>query len=230
MRPGDDAVGVQRSVPDRILYCWQKLGKKQVFVSPDLNYSGAIHASKWIPILPNTDAAMHLAIAYTWMTEGTYDKDYVATHVVGFDKFEDYVLGREDGLPKTPEWASERPSIPEWTIKALAREWAKQPTTVMHFYGGSYIRGPYSHEPARLEACLLGMQGLGKPGVHQYYKMGGDDRWMNDLPRPMRVMNMEKFMMGVWPGFRPDVRLFKAGHPEDPSESGHPRPAHEQHG
>ena len=29
------------------------------------------------------------------------------------------------------------------------------------------IRGPYSHEPARLEAVLLGMQGLGKPGVHQ---------------------------------------------------------------
>jgi hypothetical protein len=49
----------------------------------------------------------------------------------------------------------------------------------MHFYGGSYVRGPYSHEPARLEAYLLGMQGLGKPGVHQYYKMGGDDHWMN---------------------------------------------------
>ena len=30
------------------------------------------------------------------------------------------------------------------------------------------IRGPYSHEPARLEVCLLGMQGLGEPGVHQH--------------------------------------------------------------
>ena len=29
------------------------------------------------------------------------------------------------------------------------------------------IRGAYSHEPARLECILLGMQGLGKPGVHQ---------------------------------------------------------------
>jgi len=28
------------------------------------------------------------------------------------------------------------------------------------------IRGPYGTEPARLEVCLLGMQGLGKPGVH----------------------------------------------------------------
>ena len=104
--------GFAGQFPSNVLYYWQKLGKKQVFVSPDLNYSGAVHASKWIPILPNTDAAMHLAIAYTWMTEGTYDKDYVATHVVGFDKFEDYVLGREDGVPKTPEWASAKTEHP----------------------------------------------------------------------------------------------------------------------
>jgi anaerobic selenocysteine-containing dehydrogenase len=189
--------GFAGQFPSNVLYYWQELGKKQVFVSPDLNYSGAVHATKWIPILPNTDAAMHLAIAYTWMTEGTYDKDYVATHVVGFDKFEDYVLGREDGVPKTPEWAAPKTQIPEWTIKALAREWAAQATTVMHFYGGSYVRGPYSHEPARLEACLLGMQGLGKPGVHQYYKMGGDDHWMNDTPRPVKTL--------------PDMRMMQEG-------------------
>ena len=30
------------------------------------------------------------------------------------------------------------------------------------------MRGPFSHEPGRLECVLLGMQGLGKPGVHQW--------------------------------------------------------------
>jgi anaerobic selenocysteine-containing dehydrogenase len=188
--------GFSGQFPSTILYYWQKLGKKQVFVCPDLNYSAAVHADKWIPILPNTDAALQLAIAYVWMTEGTYDKDYVATHVVGFDKFEDYVLGREDGVPKTPEWASGKTHVAEWTIKALAREWAKQVTSVMHFYGGGFIRGPYSHEPARLEACLLGMQGLGKPGVHQYFKMGGDDNWMNDTPRPLRKTPDMRFATG----------------------------------
>jgi anaerobic selenocysteine-containing dehydrogenase len=131
------------------------------------------------------------------MTEGTYDKDYVATHVVGFDRFEDYVLGREDGVPKTPEWAAGKTHVPEWTIKALAREWAAQPTTVMHFYGGSYVRGPYAHEPARLEACLLGMQALGKPGAHQYFKMGGDDHWMNDTPRPKKTLPDMRMMEGL---------------------------------
>jgi anaerobic selenocysteine-containing dehydrogenase len=159
--------GFSGQFPSGVLYYWTAIGKKQVFICPDLNYSAAIHADKWIPIPPNTDTALLLAIAYTWIKEGTYDKDYVLTHVVGFDKFSDYVIGKEDGVPKTPEWASQKCGIPEWTIKALAREWASKVTSTVHYYGGSYIRGPYSHEPARLEVCLLGMQALGKPGVHQ---------------------------------------------------------------
>ena len=133
-----------------------------------MNYGAAVHADKWIPVLPNTDAALQLAIAYLWIKEGTYDKEYVATHVVGFDKFSDYVMGKEDGIPKTPEWASGKCGVPEWTIKALAREFAKKRTSIAHYFGGGYVRGPYSHEPGRLEVCLLGMQGLGKPGVHQH--------------------------------------------------------------
>ena len=151
----------------RVAYWFTELGIKQVYISPDLNYAAAVHADKWIPVLPNTDAALQLAIAYIWMTEGTYDKHYVDTHTVGYDKFEDYVLGKKDGIPKTPAWASPKCDVPEWTIKALAREWASKRTSTGHYFGGPYIRGPYSHEPARLEALLLGMQGLGKPGVNQ---------------------------------------------------------------
>jgi trimethylamine-N-oxide reductase (cytochrome c) len=150
-----------------ICYFWRDIGIKQVYICPDLNYGAAVHADKWIPVFPNTDAALQLAIMYTWITEGTYDKEYVKTHTVGFDKVADYVLGKEDDIPKTPAWASPKCGVPEWTIKALAREFASQVTSIAHYFGGSFIRGPYSHEPARLESILLGMQGLGKPGVHQ---------------------------------------------------------------
>jgi anaerobic selenocysteine-containing dehydrogenase len=185
--------------PSQVCYFWSDIGKKQVFVSPDLNYSAAVHADKWIPILPNTDSALHLAIAYTWISEGTYDKQYVDTHVVGFEKFRDYVTGKEDGEPKTPEWASQKSGVPEWTIKALARQWAQKVTSTVHYYGGSYIRGPYSHEPARLECCLMAMQGLGKPGVHVYNKMA-DGLTQGDLPRPERPLDLDGLRRKVWTG------------------------------
>ena len=151
----------------RLCYFWTQCGIKQVYICPDLNYGAAVHADKWIPVLPNTDAAMQLAIIYTWLKEGTYNKEYVKTHTIGMDKVEAYVMGEEDGIPKTPAWASKKCGVPAWTIKALAREFAKKTTSIAHYFGGSMFRGPYSHEPARLECILLGMQGLGGPGVHQ---------------------------------------------------------------
>ena len=159
--------GFRGQFASHIMKFWSEIGIKQVYICPDLNYAAAIHADKWIPIKPNTDSALQLAIIYTWIKEGTYDKEYVETHTVGFDKIMEYVLGEEDGVAKTPEWASKKCGVPEWTIKALARDWAKKITTIGHYFGGGMIRGPYSHEPARLECVLLGMQGLGKPGVHQ---------------------------------------------------------------
>jgi anaerobic selenocysteine-containing dehydrogenase len=172
--------------PSRLCYFWSEVGIKQVYICPDLNYAAAVHADKWVPVLANTDAALQLAIIYVWIEEGTYDKDYVKTHTVGFDKVKAYVMGEEDGIPKTPEWASKKCGVPEWTIKALARESACKTTSICHYLGGSMIRGPYSTEPARLEVVLLGMQGLGKPGIHQIHFQGG-------MPRNVMPWNSQIF-------------------------------------
>ena len=150
----------------RFCLFYRDIGIETIYICPDLNYGAAVFADKWIPILPNTDSALHLAIAYQWLIAGTYDKEYLETHSVGFDKFADYVLGKEDGVPKTPEWASPKCGVPTRIIKALAKHWANKVTSIVHGFGGPYIRGPYSHEVARIEGCLLGMQGMGKPGVH----------------------------------------------------------------
>ena len=176
-------LGFGMHLPSRLCFWFTELGIKQIYICPDLNYGAAVHADKWIPILPNTDAAMQLAIAYVWLTEGTYDKEYIASHTYGFDKFVAYVMGEEDGVPKTPKWASEKCGVKPWTIKALARHWAKNTTSICHGNGGSYIRGPYASEPARLEVMLLGMQGLGRPGVHQT-KMIEWNMWAKDFPVP----------------------------------------------
>ena len=159
--------GWEGQMASRLCYWFTELGIKSIYICPDLNYGAAVHADKWIPIRPNTDAALQLAVAYVWITERTYDKEYVATHAFGFDKFQEYVLGNEDGVAKTPKWAAEKTGVPARIIKALAREWASRRTTIAHGNGGSYIRGPYATEPARLEVLLLAMQGLGKPGANQ---------------------------------------------------------------
>jgi len=179
----------------RICYWFTELGIKQVYICPELNYGAAVHADKWIPILPNTDAAMRLAIAYVWLTEDTYDKEYVASHTFGFEKFADYVLGEDDGVPKTPAWAAGKCGVPSRIIKALARDWARKRTTLAHMMGGGTIRGPYSTESARLEVCLLAMQGIGKPGVHQLL-------WgiliFGDPPRTVAKANPMHAYRGFW--------------------------------
>ena len=159
--------GFNGMVASRWCLWFKELGIRSTYISPDLNYGGAVHADKWIPILPNTDAALHLAIAYTWISEDLYDKAYVANHTYGFEEFEKYVMGMEDGIAKTPKWAAKICGVPSRIIKALARDWASNRTTIEHNCGGSLIRGPYSTEPGRLEVLLLAMQGIGKPGVHQ---------------------------------------------------------------
>ncbi|MBN1629363.1 MAG: molybdopterin-dependent oxidoreductase, partial [Thermoleophilia bacterium] len=171
----------------RLSYWWSELGIKQIYIAPDCNYANAVHADKWIPILPNTDAALYLAIAYWWFKNGTYDKEYLETHAYGVDKFEDYVIGREDGVPKSPEWAAPITGVPARTIKALAEEWASKRTTVAIGNGGPGIRGPYATEPARLQVLCLAMQGLGRPGCNQakmqeWGLMGDPRQYSTPLP------------------------------------------------
>ncbi len=147
LRPGDYPGALQGNRLPIMLFLDRSRNQADLYC-PDLNYGAAVHADKWIPILPNTDAALQLAIIYTWIKEESYDKGYVSTHAVGFDKVMAYVMGEEDGVAKTPAWAAQKCGVPEWTIKALARDWAKKIVSIAHYFGGSYIRGPYSSEPA----------------------------------------------------------------------------------
>ncbi|MFP3293562.1 MAG: molybdopterin-dependent oxidoreductase, partial [Nitrososphaeria archaeon] len=149
---------------------WLKeLGVKFVIIDPFYNYTAVNFADKWIAPRPGTDTALAAAIAYVWISEGTYDKEYVETHTVGFEKWADYVMGREDGIPKTPEWAERITGVPAREIRALAREWARKRTMLgpgNRAGMGGACRAPYGHEWARMMVYLQAMQGLGKPGVN----------------------------------------------------------------
>ncbi len=53
-------------------------GVKMVFIDPFYNYTNAVMGGKWITPRTGTDAAVAMAIAFVWITEDTYNKDYVA--------------------------------------------------------------------------------------------------------------------------------------------------------
>ena len=123
---------------------------------------------KWIAPRMGTDTALAMAIAYVWITEDTYDKEYVADRTIGFDEFKPYVLGETDGVPKTPEWAAEECGVEARVIRALAREWAAKRTVLVGRRPRRRRRRlpqAYATEWARMMVLLQAMQGLGKPGV-----------------------------------------------------------------
>jgi molybdopterin guanine dinucleotide-containing S/N-oxide reductase-like protein len=150
---------------------WLKeLGIEIVHIDPYYNHTAALLGGKWFAPKPGTDAAMALAIAWVWITEGTYDKKFVADRSVGFDVWRDYVLGKEDGIPKTPEWQEPETGIAAKDVRALARRWASKKTYLGaggwgNGHGGA-CRSATGIQWARALACLLAMQGMGKPGVN----------------------------------------------------------------
>ena len=109
---------------------WAKqLGIEFVHIDPHYNpHRAAPRRASWIPIRPGTDAAMAIAIMYVWINEGLYDKEYVAERTSGFEKWRAYVLGDEDGVPKTPEWQEAETGVPARDVRALARAWASRKT------------------------------------------------------------------------------------------------------
>jgi len=147
---------------------WLKeLGVKMVFIDPYFNHTAGLFSDKWLAPRMGTDVSLGLAIAFIWLTEDLYDKDYIANRTTGFDEWTDYVLGKTDGQPKTPEWAEGECGIPAREIRALSREWGAKKTMLaaggLGGWGGA-CRSATGNEWARTMIALATMQGMGKPG------------------------------------------------------------------
>ena len=147
-----------------------KLGIKVVHIDPYYNATAQFLPGKWFAPRPTTSVAMAMAIAYVWIKEGLYHKEYVETHTVGFDKWKAYLVGDEDGIPKTPEWQEKETGVPAKDVRALAREWGKKrvylaPGGWGNGHGGA-CRNQTGIQWARVMVCLSAMQGLGKPGCN----------------------------------------------------------------
>jgi pimeloyl-ACP methyl ester carboxylesterase len=107
-----------------------------------------------------------LAIAYTWLTEGTYDKEYVATNPRASTSGRTTCSARPTAF-QDPGVGRGESGIPAREIRALAREWGKKKTMLaaggLGGWGGA-CRAATGNEWARTMIALATMQGLGKPG------------------------------------------------------------------
>lgn len=150
---------------------WAKeLGMEFVHIDPHFNPTAQLLGGKWLPIKPATDPALAIAIMYVWISEGLYDREYVARNTTGFDEWRAYVLGETDGVPKTPEWQEQETGVAARDVRALARRWGKRKTYLaVGASGGGFggaCRTPTGSQWARCMVMMMAMRGWGKPGVN----------------------------------------------------------------
>ena len=138
-------------------------GTKFVNLSPRRSDVKSDIDEVWYKLRPNTDVAVMLAMAYQLLTEDLHDDYFLKKYTVGFEKFQAYLLGQKDGVPKTPAWAADISGMVEEDIIALTREIAKKRT--MLTVSWSLTRQQHGEQPFWAVTALAAMLGqMGKPG------------------------------------------------------------------
>jgi anaerobic dimethyl sulfoxide reductase subunit A len=209
---------ITRFGPDTAYYLNQakKQGTKIICVDPRHSPSCKALAQQWIPIKPGTDTALLIAMAYVIITEDLCDRSFLQNFTVGFDRFEDYVLGREDGAPKTPRWGEEITHVRAKTIEQLGRDYARlRPGALVA--GWAPGRTAFGEQFHRAASALAAM--TANIGISGGYASGGTGRiplgllketfpGPGDLAPAVHVTDIyEALLKGKSGGFPSDIRL-----------------------
>jgi biotin/methionine sulfoxide reductase len=186
-----------------VLEMWLKRAKDAgvefVIVTPNRSDVPEFLGAQWLPIKPNTDTAMMLAMAHTLIADNRHDREFLARYCTGFEAFERYVLGSEDGTPKTPEWAEAICGVPAQTIRDLARRAAEVRSMITCAW--SLQRAHHGEQPywaAITLAAMLG--GIGLPGGGFGFGHGSTNGIGNpraDLPGPELAPPLNPARLGI---------------------------------
>ncbi|PIE08829.1 MAG: molybdopterin oxidoreductase [Rhodobacterales bacterium] len=205
-------------------------GCKFVLVDPQYTDSAAAYDAWWIPIRPNTDAAMMAGMAYHIWDNNWHDQAFIDRFVQGMDpgtmpgwaqgqeSFKEYIFGERDGIPKTPEWASEICGVSADDIRKLAEMYANtKPAALKASWAPG--RNAYGEQYNRMAAALQAMtgnvgilggcaEGVGK-GFHSegvaypydefanvWYAAIKSDRWAHAV---LNYPNVKREEIGCWP-------------------------------
>lgn len=154
----------------------RKAGVKCISINPQRTTTDEVMDAEWVPIIPNTDTALFLAMSHHLLVTNRWNRDFVQQYTVGFDRFRAYLEGKDaDGTPaKTPEWASRITGIPAARIRQLADLFASKRTQL----AGSWAiqrahHGEMPYWAIVNFACMLGNIGLPGQGVGFSWHYGG---------------------------------------------------------
>ncbi len=205
-------------------------GCKFVLVDPQYTDSGAAYDAWWIPIKPNTDAAMMAAMAYYIFTHNLQDQAFIDKFCLGMDagtmpswaqdkeNFKDYILGKYDGQPKTPQWAESICGVKAKDIEKLAHMYATiKPAALKASWapGRNAFGEQYSRMAAALQAMTgnIGILGGSSEGVGKawhaeavaypydefanvWFASIKSDRWAHCV---LNYPNVRREEIGLWP-------------------------------
>jgi anaerobic dimethyl sulfoxide reductase subunit A len=209
---------VTRFGPDTSFYLAQakKAGTRIVSIDPWMNPSARSLADEWIQIKPGTDTALLIAMAYVIIAENLQDRRFLEAYTTGFDRFKNYVMGNEDGIPRDPGWAEEITGVPGETTLKLARDYARaKPAALCAGWApGRTAYGEQYHRGASVLAALTG-----NIGVKGGYVSGGTGRMpfgtlKKFLPVPPKTMPLvhvadvyDALLKGKGGGYPADIKL-----------------------
>lgn len=142
-----------------------------ISIDPRYTDTNTVVADEWIPIRPGTDTALVCALAHVLIKENLVDQKFLDNCTIGFDEehmpdgippnnsYKSYILGLgEDGVEKTPAWASKLTGIPEQRIVQLARE-VGQAKPAFIVQGWSLQRQSNGEQTARAICTLAALTG-----------------------------------------------------------------------
>ena len=188
-------------------------GARVVLIDPRYTDSGVL-ADQWLPIRPGTDAALAAAMGHVLEAEGHADAEFLASHTVGYEGYRRYLLGEDDGVPKTPEWAAAITGAPSDAIRRLARDYAAaKPAVLLAGYGPQRSRTGEQVERALLTlACMSGNVGVRGGGLAHAVRRSHRPVSLGGLPRgpfgPARWLKAENWAAAMLEGrLDPPIKL-----------------------
>ena len=138
-------------------------GAEFVLLSPMRDDLPDFVEAEWLPVVPGTDVAVMLGLAHTLIDEQRCDRAFLARYCAGFERFEGYLRGAEDGCEKSAEWAARLSGIPAETIRTLARRMATRRTLINANW--SLQRVEHGEQAPWMVVTLAAMLGqIGLPG------------------------------------------------------------------